>query len=266
MAIPKVIHYCWYGNGAYSDEMNKCLMSWSRYCPNYEIIRWDESNTNLEENTFVKQAYQSGMYAFVADYVRLKVLYLYGGIYMDTDVELVRSLDDLLGNTAFSGFESDSTVQTGLIASTARTPVFRNLLQYYEKRHFIARNGQMDTTTNVTIMTAYFQQNGLQPNNQQQTICGIVFYPKDWFCPKDWETRIVNITKNTYAIHHFKESWRTKAEKNHTILQGKLAKKYGKTVGKLISYFPYAVDIFRENSIKQGVRFIFHKVKKKLSS
>lgn len=205
--IPKKIHYCWFGGAPLPDLVQKCITSWQEHCPEYEIIRWDESNFDLNCCDYVKEAYQAQKWAFVSDVARLYALVTYGGIYMDTDMELLKPLDDILQYEAFSGFESEQRIPTGLMACKAGHPFFQELLRSYNTIHFFLKDGSYDLTTNVTRITNTCLKYGLMLNNTFQTINGFTLFPKDYFCPKDCETGILNMTNHTYAIHHFDGSW-----------------------------------------------------------
>ena len=170
--IPKVIHYCWFGGNPLPEDAKKCLASWKKHCPEYEIIEWNESNFDVNSNCYIKEAYEAKKYAFVTDYVRLFVMYEYGGIYMDTDVELVKNLDDFLKNRAFSGFESSNSIPTGIMASVKHFKLFGDLLEYYENRHFLNDDGSYDTTTNTVTITKMCKKYGLVLNNKYQVIDG----------------------------------------------------------------------------------------------
>ncbi len=205
--IPKVIHYCWFGGNPLPDDAKKCLASWKKYCPDYEIIEWNESNFDINSNNYIKEAYEAKKYAFVTDYVRLFVMYEYGGIYMDTDVELVKNLDAFLQNQAFSGFESSKSIPTGIMASQKKFKIFGDLLKYYENKHFLNDDGSYDTTTNTVIITEMCKQYGLILNNKYQVLDGFALYPSDYFCPLENETGVLRKTNNTVAIHWFAKSW-----------------------------------------------------------
>ena len=138
--IPKKIHYIWVGGNPLTPLAEKCIESWKKYCPDYEIVRWDESNFDVNQNQYCKEAYENKKWAFVSDYIRLKVLYEEGGIYMDTDVEVVKPLDKFLSNPAFSGFENDTMIPTGIIASEKNNPWVDKLLKKYDDKHFIKKN------------------------------------------------------------------------------------------------------------------------------
>jgi mannosyltransferase OCH1-like enzyme len=206
--IPKKIHYCWFGRGKMPELAYKCIDSWKKYLPDYEIKEWNEDNFDLDLYPYTREAYDSRKFAFVTDVVRLYALYHEGGIYMDTDVEVVRSLDKFLHHTAFSGFEDDHNIPTGIMASEKGGQWAKENLEYYNNLHFISGDGVMDMTTNVQIITKIMLPYGLKQDNTFQDFPQLItFYPKDYFCPKNHETLEVAITNNTYTIHHFNGSW-----------------------------------------------------------
>lgn len=211
--IPKIIHYIWFGGNPLPELAVKCIESWKKYCPDYEIMIWDERNFDVSVCAYTKEAYDAKKWAFVSDYVRLKALYEYGGIYMDTDVELVKSLDGFLHEKAFSGFETKESIPTGIMASEKGHHVFGEMLDYYKGKHFIKENGEFDQTTNVTIITNIMKGKGIKLDNRKQTICDMTFYPKEFFCPKDPDTGILHATADTVCIHHFDGSWHSDREK-----------------------------------------------------
>nr|WP_165056682.1 MULTISPECIES: glycosyltransferase [unclassified Adlercreutzia] len=211
--IPKIIHYCWFGGNPLPPLAKKCIESWRRYCPNYEIRRWDESNFDLNISPYAREAYQAKKWAFVTDYVRLYALVNFGGIYMDTDVEIVKPLDALLGYEAVSGFESETMILTGFMASEAGQPMFVKFLNDYSNLHFVKEDGSFDKETNVKKITRICTRYGFAPNNMMQTVNGLTLLPKDYLCPKDFATGVVRMTENTYAIHHFDGSWLSDEER-----------------------------------------------------
>jgi hypothetical protein len=207
--IPKIIHYCWFGKGKKPELAVKCIDSWKKFLPDYEIKEWNEDNFNLDLYPYVREAYDSRKYAFVTDVVRLYALYTEGGIYMDTDVEVLKPLDCLLSHNAFSGFENNNYVPTGIMASEKNSVWAKENLDYYKGRHFVKPDGSLDTTTNVIIITNYMLSKGLEPINKYQDFPGLVtMYPNDYFCPKSHGTGKINLTKNSYTIHHFSGSWK----------------------------------------------------------
>lgn len=220
--IPKVIHYCWFGGNPLPELAIKCIESWKKYCPDYEIIEWNEQNFDITCCDYVKEAYEAKKWAFVSDVARLFALVNYGGIYMDTDVEVLKSLDDILAYKAVSGFEAIDRIPTGLMACEKGHILFTEFLNEYNDIHFFQDNGKPDTTTNVTRITNICLNYGLVLNNQLQTINGFTLFPADYFCPKDAVTKKLNITKNTYTIHHFDGSWLTEEERIFNELRSRL--------------------------------------------
>ncbi|MGN0798564.1 MAG: glycosyltransferase family 32 protein [Christensenellales bacterium] len=219
--IPKVIHYVWVGGNPLTPLAEKCIKSWKAYCPDYEIKRWDESNFDINENVFCKEAYENKKWAFVSDYIRLKVLYEEGGIYMDSDVEVTKSLDDFLKHKAFSGFECTMKIPTGIIASEKHNPWIKLMLEYYKDKHFVHEDGSLHLIPNVLFMTELTCQNyNIKLDNTLQDLDDIVFYPNDFFCPYLDEGQPL-ATENTATIHHFASSWlpegykKEKSKKNH---------------------------------------------------
>lgn len=207
MSIPKIIHYCWFGGKNKTELAEKCITSWKKHCPDYDFIEWNESNFDINYNSYVKEAYESKKWAFVTDVVRLFALVNYGGIYMDTDVEVLKPLDELLEYEAVSGFENKTHIPTGLMACEKGHPLFNEFLDEYQFLHFIKSDGSFDLTTNVTRITNTCKKYGFQPNNILQTINGFTLLPTDYLCPKSYDTGVINITKNTLVIHHFGGSW-----------------------------------------------------------
>lgn len=205
--IPKIIHYCWFGGNPLPEDAVACIESWKKYCPDYEIMEWNESNFPVDFNDYVKEAYEAKKWAFVSDVARLYALVNYGGVYMDTDVEVVRPIDKILEYGAISGFESSGSVPTGLMACEKEHPFFVRLLNDYEGDHFIMEDGSYNLTTNVVRITNMCLDGGLVLNDTEQTVCDFTLMPHDYFCPKDIVSHEVFLTENTYAIHHFSGSW-----------------------------------------------------------
>ena len=207
--IPKIIHYCWFGGKPLPKDVQRNIETWKENCPDYQIMRWDESSFDLDSNAYTKEAYEAKKWAFITDYVRLFALYTYGGIYMDTDVEVLKPLDLFLQEPGFSGFERKNAVPTGIMGAKKGNAFIELLLTDYVDRHFKKSDGQLDLTTNVKLITQKAVQCGLKLNNKKQMVKDFVFYPTDYFCPKDYRTLELNITPNTYTIHHFNGSWNT---------------------------------------------------------
>ena len=209
--IPKLIHYCWFGNNQMPELSCKCIRSWKKHLPHYQMKLWNEDSFDVNSNLYVKEAYEAKKYAFVTDYVRLYALYHYGGVYMDTDVEVLKPYDDLLHLSAFSGYEGDrySSFPTGVMASAKHGVWVSEQLAYYESARFINPDGSLNMTTNTQTISRIMMENGFDLNGEYQIYKDDMHaFPKDFFCPKS-STRLLKVTKNTYCIHHFLSSWVT---------------------------------------------------------
>ena len=206
--IPKTIHYCWFGRGEMPALAKKCIESWKRFLPEYELRLWNEDSFDVNSHPFVKEAYEARKYAFVTDYVRLWAMDKEGGIYMDTDVEVLKPLDKFLHLPAFSGFETETAIPTGIMASEKGGEWVRTLLSYYDGKHFLKKDGTHDITTNVVIISEMMRVGGFRFDNTQQDYHGIVtMFPKHIFCPKSYQTGKISLTPETCTIHHFAGSW-----------------------------------------------------------
>ncbi len=205
--IPKKIHYCWFGGNPLPEMAQKCIASWKKYCPDYEIVEWNETNFDVRCNTYCAQAYDAKKWAFVSDVARLYALVTEGGIYMDTDVEVVKPLDEFLELEAFSGFESEKLIPTGIMAACKGQAMFAELLEDYNTDSFFKEDGTPNLMTNVKRITNSCLKHGLVLNNTKQTVNGFTLFPNDYFCPKDSVTNVLTITENTHTIHHFDGSW-----------------------------------------------------------
>ena len=234
--IPKIIHYCWFGGNQLTDEVKKYITSWRRFCPDYKIIEWNESNFDINENNYVREAYIAKKWAFVTDYVRLKVLYEYGGIYMDTDVEVIKPLDDLLIYDAVSGYESKTSIPTGTMAACRGNRWIKILLDDYNNRHFLKIDGTIDTTTNVQVITRLTSSKyNLELDGTTQKFGGnMILLPFDYLCAKSYQTGKIIKTDNTYTIHHFKGSWLTNNDKKRVI-------EYRRWFNKLNKILPFSI-------------------------
>ena len=245
--IPKVIHYCWFGRNPLPDMALKCIDSWKQYCPDYEIVEWNEDNFDLDYFPYVREVYEARKWAFVSDVARLYALVTVGGIYMDTDVEVIRPLDDLLIYDAVSGFESEKRIPTGLMGSCAKQELFMEFLDDYKNIHFKRHDGRLDLTTNVTRITDHCLKYGLQLNNSIQTIKGFTLLPYDYLCPKNFENGELKITGNTFCIHHFDGSWHSEEE----IFANRLAVKMEKVPGG--SYLAKLIGIIKYRGVQVAV-------------
>lgn len=182
--------------------------------PDYQIRQWNEDTFDLTCNLYVQQSYESKKWAFVTDYVRLKALYDFGGIYMDTDVEVLKPLDEFMSLPAFSGFEGEGRISTGTIGAMKGNKWIEELLKDYEERLFIKDDGSYDLTPNVETITRTTQvMYQIDLDNQQQSLADVSLYPVDWFCAKSYETGRITKTENTHTIHHFAGSWVSSSQK-----------------------------------------------------
>ncbi|WP_246294091.1 glycosyltransferase family 32 protein [Paenibacillus planticolens] len=206
--IPKIIHYCWFGKNEQPDIVKTCISSWKAKCPEYQLIEWNEDNFDINCTPYVSEAYKSGKFAFVSDYVRVYALYHFGGIYLDTDVEVFKSFDDLLHHHSFWGFEQENYIATSTIGAAKGNKLIEEFLASYTGIKFIKEDGTYNDLTNVAMITQILQNKGLKMNGEYQVIDGdAVFYPQTYFSPYDYINCRKFITNNTYAMHHFYKSW-----------------------------------------------------------
>lgn len=214
MSIPKIIHYCWFGHNPKPKLAEMCIKSWKKYCPDYQIIEWNEDNFDVTKNRYCKEAYEAGKWAFVTDYARLYILYNYGGVYFDTDVELRRNIDEVLNNHCFMAIENSTRcvlVNTGLgLGAEKNTPIIKDMLNSYENIGFYDENGQQDITTCTVRNTSVLKKYGYVEKNCFQSIAEAKIYPTEYFSPMEMESGKLRITKNTFSIHHYSLSWTPK--------------------------------------------------------
>ncbi len=236
--IPKKIHYCWFGGNPLPELAVKCIESWKKYCPDYEIIEWNESNFDVNCCDYVSEAYKAKKWAFVSDYARFKILYEHGGLYFDTDVEVINPFDDIVSKGAFMGREDDSllAVAPGLaLGVCAGHEMYKELLKAYHSRHFINEDGSHNLKTVVDYTTEIFAKHGLKKDSEIQLVDGIYVYPKEYFCPMDYISGKLDITENTYSIHHYSASWHNEKEKYAFVLQRKLNRRLPKRISSIMS-------------------------------
>ena len=202
--IPKKIHYCWFGNNPLPESVQRCIESWKKYCPGYEIIEWNEGNYNINKIPFIEKAYNEKKYAFVSDYARLDIIYNEGGIYLDTDVELIKNIDPLLEHSCFLALESCGAVATGLgFGSIKKHSFIYENMQYYHNTEFDMNN----IITCVNVTSSLLGKKGLQSIDKNQELGDIYIYSSEYFCPLNYKTNELNITENTYSIHHYDATW-----------------------------------------------------------
>ena len=206
--IPKIIHYCWFGRGTMPELAMKCIESWHKHLPDYKYMLWNEDNFDVNMVPYTKEAYEARKYAFVTDYVRLYALYTVGGIYMDTDVEVLKPYDDLLHLSAFTGYEGSKYMPpvTGTMASEAGGAWVKEQLDSYEGVHFIDAEGKPDLTTNTIRISNIMKGNGFVQNGKMQVYKDMHIFPAEYFCPRQ-TTGEYFLTANTYCDHHFLGTW-----------------------------------------------------------
>lgn len=223
--IPKIIHYCWFGRNPLPTDAVKCIESWKKYCPDYEIKEWNEDNYDVNCIKYVAQAYKAKKYAFVSDVARFQILYQYGGCYFDTDVEIIKPIDSIVEKGAFFGCENWAIegrkknalmVAPGLgMGAEARTPFYKEMLDLYKSLSFYKEDGSLNMKTIVDYTTDKLKDHGMQDVDVLQCINGIYIYPKDYFCPLDHVNDLL-ITENTVSIHNYTGTWLPLSQKLKT--------------------------------------------------
>ena len=211
--IPCVIHYCWFGGNPLPKSAVKCINSWKKYFPDYEIKEWNESNYDVRKVPYIAEAYDAKKYAFVSDYARFDILYKYGGLYFDTDVEVIKSFKDILERGPFMGCEIDGgergiNVAPGLgLAASPGLNIYKIILDFYDTQHFINTDGSNNTETVVKKVTRVLMENGLKNQKGIQEVAGVIIYPREYFNPLQDSTGVLSITDNTRSIHWYTKSW-----------------------------------------------------------
>lgn len=209
--IPKVIHYCWFGGKPLPKSARRCIASWRRYLPDYEAREWNEDNFDVNAIPYTREAYAMRKYAFVSDYARFYVLYHHGGIYFDTDVEVIRPMEDVVARGAFMGIEQAGNavgVNPGLgLGAVPGMALYRALVDHYAGLHFVDESGVQLPGTVVKHTTDVLRRCGFVAENRLQQVAGVWIYPNDWFNPLDDATGRLTITDNTRSIHHYAKTW-----------------------------------------------------------
>lgn len=253
--IPKVIHYCWFGGNPLPKDALKCIASWKKYFPDYEIKEWNESNFDVNSCPYTKGAYEQKKYAFVSDYARFWVLYNEGGLYFDTDVEVIRNMDHIVEKGSFMGFEKSYATQNanpndmlgvnaGLgMGAESKMLFLKDMLDFYESKTSFT----IDEGTVVHYTTNMLVKYGLVNEHKYQNVAEFNIYPADYFCPMDSTTGLIDLTENTVSIHHFSCSWvdqKTLSFQLH-LLKNRMIKMFGpKCVLKVASFFTRLKNIF----------------------
>lgn len=204
--IPKIIHYCWLGKGEKSELINKCIASWKKYYSDYTFIEWNESNFDIQENQYARESYNERKYAFVSDYIRLKVLYEYGGIYLDTDVEILKKNTGLEQYDFIVGFEAANRIGSAVIMSEKQNILIKSWLDSYNNRHFIDLKGKSDFTPNVKKLTEILAEYGFSIDGKRQIKDNYVIFEKNIFYPYAIGDSEINID-DSLMVHWCDGSW-----------------------------------------------------------
>lgn len=208
--IPHIIHYCWFGGRPLPKSALRCIASWKKWLPGYKIREWNEDNFDVNAHPYTREAYAAGKFAYVSDFARYKILEEYGGLYFDTDVEVIASLDDLLEKGAFMGMEKafPPTVSSGLVmAVEPKHPIIQEMLIYYDNQTNLSKESMLKAGLVVRGMTEIFIHHGFIPEDGYQEVAQISIYPADYFDPMDNATGRVTLTPNTRTIHHYDRTW-----------------------------------------------------------
>lgn len=225
--MEKKIHYCWFGRGNKPKIFYKCLKSWKKNYPDYEIIEWNEDNFDINCNEYVKDAYRCKKYAFVSDYARLKIIYDCGGLYFDTDVESLKRIDDNILKSGFFAKETQNTINTGLgFGASKNNKIIKMLMDDYNNEHFLV-NGEMNLKTCVQRVSELLVNKGYNISNDNCIIDGIPVYNPEFFCGFDVKNDNYLITSNTYNVHHYSGTWLSKKDKTIMFLKRTLSKIVG---------------------------------------
>lgn len=214
--IPKTIHYCWFGGKVLPDFLQKCIASWKTYCPDYKIICWNESNYDVNKHTYTKEAYEQKKYGFVSDMARLDILYEHGGIYFDTDVTLLKNIDDLLYQEGFIGVEKWGNINSGGgCGFIAGHPIVKEMIDYRDQYHFVLNDGSFNIETNGMYETIPFLLEGFKPNSTLQVIKGVTIYPFYVLNPYDYMSCELQKKEATVSIHHFYGGWMEEEDRQY---------------------------------------------------
>ncbi len=268
--IPKVINYFWFGGNPLPEEAKKCIASWSKFLPDYKIKCWDESNFDLSSCEYVQEAYKAKKWAFVSDYARIAVLAEYGGLYFDTDMELIKSIDDIIQDGSFINLEKIfNGVQAPGMSAMGVVPhleLFEDLVNIYKKRHFILNDGTYDETPIGSYVNEILIKNGVSFSNNITKWNKINFYPARFFSPMTFEDGRLLLKDDTRAIHHYAASWHDDEEKKATKKVQKITRLFGKKIGRsshrIIFGWISIKKIYKNDGFSSTISFIKRKLKK----
>lgn len=250
--IPRKIHYCWFGGKPLPKSVKMYIDTWKKHCPDYEIIQWDESNFDINASKFMRDAYKEKKWAFVSDVARFKIIYDNGGIYFDTDVEVIKNLDDLLIYDAFMGFEGDQYVASGLgFGAVKKCKIIKEILDLYEDIDFYENIDHLAKISNPILVTSLLKKKGLITNGEMQEIDQLTIFPQDYFNPKNPLTRFINLTENSFSIHHYDASWVDEKEKRY--IEG-LEREVKEVMGKQDKLVSIIIPVYNgEKYLKEAI-------------
>ncbi len=240
--IPKIIHYCWFGGNPLPAEAEKCIASWKKYFPDYTIKRWDETNFHVHSCPYAREAYEAKKWAFVSDYARFWILYQEGGLYFDTDVEVIRDFTPILEEGAFMGCEAPAVTKKALdvapglgLGAPIGLPLYKEILEYYAQQHFLQADGSANLETVVGKTTRILQAHGYAPEaGGIQNVAGIHIYPPEYFCPMNYTTGELSITDKTCSIHHYAATWLEGYGRKELAIRYSLGKIIGHSAASLV--------------------------------
>ena len=266
--IPKIIHYCWFGGNPLPESVLKCIDSWKKYCPDYEIKQWNEENYDYKKQAYTLEAFEAKKWAFVSDFARLDIIFSEGGIYLDTDVELVKNLDSLLENKCFLAIEQPSHyIATGLgFGAEKGNERVKEMLDEYGGAHFKLADGIYDTTVPCPARnTAPFYKYGFNLEiDEPVNLGGAMVYPPEYFCPFERKINELKITKNTYSIHHYDSSWITDDEKDLIEKVNEYGETHSEFATKLYKNKLESITKYGNSNIISLTKIIIFKAKKKI--
>ena len=264
--IPKIIHYCWFGGNQLPSEYKQYINSWEKKCPNYQIKEWNEKNFDINSSFYMKEAYEEKKWAFVSDYARLKIIYDEGGIYLDTDVELIKSLDDLLEEKCFLTTETTGYVNTGLgFGAEKGNEIIKEMLDEYSGRHYKDSSGVCDNTPCPKRNTNPLRKYGFEFSMDKNIrIKNALILSPEYFCPIDYMTGKTTITDKTYSIHHYSASWLDEKMKIRRYRSETIRKVCGVKLGRILSKIYMSCSYYWEWISTGNFQIIKQKVAKRL--
>jgi mannosyltransferase OCH1-like enzyme len=253
--IPKIIHYCWLGSEPYSDKIINCMESWKKHLSAYEFKKWDAKTFDVGSVQWVKEAYESKKYAFAVDYIRFFAVYNYGGIYLDTDIEIIKPFDPLLAGPYMLAYENDKTkfIESGCFGAEKGSRFVKECLEYYNGRPFIRQDKTYDMLEVPVIMKSVYDKSCIE---------NIDFYSSSFFTVKDLKTGELAITADTYCIHHFAGSWLTDEERKYYQLKRTINKLFGVYLGFFLSVLTFVVFSIKNYGILNGMKKVTQKINK----